>query len=162
MWNQIRLLVYWYIRDASWVAKWLKTYDLRKLRNMKKISKSCRINAWYSVLLPKCSKNLLKNRNGAFPVVRYFTWKLEFVSYILWMIPGQKHIAEVHSEASQTTFNCFLKNLLPEMFDLVFNTPRQWPGNSRQTNFSRFKYFTEYKRFWLTLGGILNIFHFYK
>ena len=32
------------------------------------------------------SKNLLKSRNWAFPVVRYFTRKLEFVSNILWTI----------------------------------------------------------------------------
>ena len=32
------------------------------------------------------SKNLLKNRNWTFPAVRCFTWKLEFVSNILWMI----------------------------------------------------------------------------
>ena len=32
------------------------------------------------------SSNLLKSRNLIIPVVRYFTWKLEFVSNILWMI----------------------------------------------------------------------------
>ena len=32
------------------------------------------------------SKNLLENRNWTFPAVRYFTWKLELVSNILWMI----------------------------------------------------------------------------
>ena len=31
-------------------------------------------------------KNLLKNINQTFLVVRYSTWKLEFVSNILWMI----------------------------------------------------------------------------
>ena len=34
------------------------------------------------------AKNLLKNRNWTFIVVRYFTWKLELVSNVLWMIPG--------------------------------------------------------------------------
>ena len=36
----------------------------------------------------RTSKNLLKNKNWAFPVVRYrcFTWKLEFVVTMLWMI----------------------------------------------------------------------------
>ena len=34
------------------------------------------------------SKNLLKSRNLTFPVMRYFTWNLEFVSIILWMIAG--------------------------------------------------------------------------
>ena len=32
------------------------------------------------------TKKFLKNRNWIFPVVRYFTWKLEFVSNILSMI----------------------------------------------------------------------------
>ena len=31
-------------------------------------------------------QKLLKNRNYKFPVFRYFTWKLEFVSEILWMM----------------------------------------------------------------------------
>ena len=35
------------------------------------------------------SKNLLKNINQNFSVFRYFTWKLKFVSYILWMIVDQ-------------------------------------------------------------------------
>ena len=34
------------------------------------------------------SKNLLKNRNWTFAVVPYFTWKLELVSNIFWMIVG--------------------------------------------------------------------------
>ena len=32
------------------------------------------------------TKKFLKNRNWIFPVVRYFTWKLEFISNILSMI----------------------------------------------------------------------------
>ena len=32
------------------------------------------------------SKKLLKNRNWKFPVMRYFTWKLEFVLNTLSMI----------------------------------------------------------------------------
>ena len=35
------------------------------------------------LILPK---KLLKNRNQNFPVFRYFKWKSEFVSNILWMI----------------------------------------------------------------------------
>ena len=34
------------------------------------------------------SKKLLKNRNQIFPVMRFFTWKLDLVSNILWMIVG--------------------------------------------------------------------------
>ena len=36
------------------------------------------------------SKNLLKNRNWTFPALRCFTWKIEFVSNILWMMEDQK------------------------------------------------------------------------
>ena len=44
-----------------------------------------------SIFLPKwkfcqCLEKILKNRT--FPVVRYFTWKLELVSNILWRIVG--------------------------------------------------------------------------
>ena len=38
------------------------------------------------------SKNLLKNRNWTFPVVCRFTWKLEFVSNILWMILASSQV----------------------------------------------------------------------
>ena len=31
-------------------------------------------------------KNLLKSRNYTFPVAHYFTWKLDLVSYIFWII----------------------------------------------------------------------------
>ena len=34
------------------------------------------------------TKNLLKNRNWTSPIVSYFTWKLEFVLNVLWMIIG--------------------------------------------------------------------------
>ena len=36
--------------------------------------------------LVSTSVHLLENRNWTFPKVHYFTWKLEFVSNILWMI----------------------------------------------------------------------------
>ena len=36
------------------------------------------------------NKNLLKNRYWTFPAVHYFTWKLELVSNILWMIEGTR------------------------------------------------------------------------
>ena len=44
--------------------------------------------ALYPVSLPewKFSKKVLKNSNLTFPVVRCFTWKLELVSNILWLI----------------------------------------------------------------------------
>ena len=38
-----------------------------------------------SSLRNSTSKNQLKNRNWTFPVLHSFTWKLEFVSNILWM-----------------------------------------------------------------------------
>ena len=49
------------------------------------ISKFARIkNPVPSIL----SQILFKNRNWIFPVGRYFKWKLDFVSNILWMIVG--------------------------------------------------------------------------
>ena len=36
--------------------------------------------------LVSTSMHLLENRNWTFPKVHYFTWKLEFVSNILWMV----------------------------------------------------------------------------
>ena len=36
--------------------------------------------------LPRNEKNLMKNRNWTCPIVNYFTWKLDFVSNILWVI----------------------------------------------------------------------------
>ena len=63
-------------------------FRLRKLGDIKKISKLHKILAWCSILLPKLkfvntSKKLLKNRNSPFPVGCYFTEKLQFVRDIL-------------------------------------------------------------------------------
>ena len=62
--------------------------------NIKKIWKFYGIIAWCSVFiqnenLVNASKRLLNNRNETFPLVRYFTWKLQFVSNILFMIVGK-------------------------------------------------------------------------
>ena len=43
----------WYIRVASPVAERLKTQYLRKLGNIRKVSKPYRMIAWYPVFLPK-------------------------------------------------------------------------------------------------------------
>ena len=64
------------------------TKNLKKLENIRKISELHKIIAQCS---PKkfCQyqeKKLLKNRYRTFPVVRYFTPKLEFISNILSMI----------------------------------------------------------------------------
>ena len=92
-WNdaQTWYLWTWYIRIASRVAERLKTEDLRKLWNIGKVSKLHRMIALCPVPLlnqkfVNTSKKLLKNRNQSFPVVHYFTWKLELVSNILWMM----------------------------------------------------------------------------
>ena len=37
-------------------------------------------------ILSVLEKNLMKNNNWTFAAVRYFTWKLEFISNFLWMI----------------------------------------------------------------------------
>ena len=36
------------------------------------------------------SRNLLRNRNQTFSLASYFTWKLDLVSNILWIIVGSK------------------------------------------------------------------------
>ena len=40
----------------------------------------------HKLLKEKKTKKVFKNKNQNFPAVRYFTWKLELVSNILWMI----------------------------------------------------------------------------
>ena len=49
------------------------------------------------------SETFLKNRNKTFPVVPYFTWKLELVSNILWMIiSGNLFLILIHPRPLQT------------------------------------------------------------
>ena len=81
----------WYIRVASRVAERLKTYDLRKLGNIRKVSKLDIITAQCPFLPPKwknlyTSKKTFKFTMQTFPVVRYFAWILALVSNILWII----------------------------------------------------------------------------
>ena len=82
-------VIYLYVRVASSVTERLKTRDFRKLGKIQKISKLYRISAQSfsrNENFVSTNKNLLKNRSWTFPIVRYFTWKPEFVSNILWMI----------------------------------------------------------------------------
>ena len=74
-----------YIRVVSRVAELLKTYDLRKLGNIRKLSKLHRMIA--SALSP-CQNEIFVNSSQIFPVVRYFTCCAiyELVSNILWVI----------------------------------------------------------------------------
>ena len=58
----------WYVPVASQVAERLKTYDLRKLGNIRKVSKVHRMLAYCPVFLQteyflNTSKTPLKNRN---------------------------------------------------------------------------------------------------
>ena len=79
-WNEAwLLLINWYIR----VVEGLR---LTQLGNIRKISK-------FHIKLLASTQCLFQNeyfvstsRNWIFPVVRHFTWKLVFVSNILWMI----------------------------------------------------------------------------
>ena len=49
------------------------------------------------------SRKLLKNRNETFPVMRYFTWKLELVSNPLWVIvSGKIFLILTHPRRLQT------------------------------------------------------------
>ena len=62
--------------------------------------------------LRKLSKKQLKNRNQNFPVFRYFTWKLEFVSNILRMIGGRYYDPHSRSQG-QKWLRCFSEKLQP-------------------------------------------------
>ena len=60
------------MRDASRVAEQLKAQDLRKLGNIRKVSKPHRMIAQCPAPPPKfvnTSEKLLKNRNKTFPVL---------------------------------------------------------------------------------------------
>ena len=93
-WNEAWLLVInWYIRVASGVAKQL--LRLRNLGNQRKVQNNVKtsLEVWPSAQSSSLkenfintSKRLLENRNWTFPVVHYFTWKLEFFSNILSML----------------------------------------------------------------------------
>ena len=75
------------ISKAVTVAQRLMNQDLRKLREITKTSKLHRIITQCSVF-PQTksffdtSRKLLKSRNYSFPVLRYFTLKLQFLPYI--------------------------------------------------------------------------------
>ena len=76
------------IRVSSWVAERGRINNLGKLRNSQNF-RELLPSAWSSSRKKNffsSSEKLLKNTNWTFSVVRYFTWKLEFVSNILWMI----------------------------------------------------------------------------
>ena len=89
---QLEYLEGWVYTSCITRCQRLKTYDIKKLRNIRKISKLHRIIVSCSVFLLKWYffntwKRLFKNRNWTFlPVVPYLTWNLEFVSNILPMI----------------------------------------------------------------------------
>ena len=69
-----------------------KTYDLRKLVNIRKISKLHKIISVQSSSGNKnfvsISKNLLKNRSWIFPIEHYSIWNIEFASNIVLMTVG--------------------------------------------------------------------------
>ena len=89
-WTTIKFIIFW---DFLMVEQIFLSPQVK--RNViicnKLVYMSC-LTSCRCLVLPQnknfvsTSKNLLKNRNWTFPVVRYFTWKLEFVSNILWMI----------------------------------------------------------------------------
>ena len=67
---------------------------LRSLENYEKLKKCLNFTEWWPSTKSSCqngnfintSRKLLARRNETFPLVHYFTWKLEFVSDILWVI----------------------------------------------------------------------------
>ena len=68
--------------------------SFRMLGNQEMLGNCLNFIEWYRTAQSSCenenfvntNKKLLKNRNETFLVVRYFAWKLELVSNILWMI----------------------------------------------------------------------------
>ena len=78
----------WYIWFVSRVTERLKPYDLRKLRNIKKVSKllPSSQSSYQNENFVTTSKNLLRNKTWTYFVVWYFTWKPELFSKVLWMI----------------------------------------------------------------------------
>ena len=77
----LNLCCRWHIlRSYRFVAEvTFKTQDLRKYQESAQFS--CQNENFVYT-----SKKLLKNKNQTFPIVRYFTWKLESASNTLWMI----------------------------------------------------------------------------
>ena len=71
-----------YIRVNLRDAKRLKTSG--KYQNITEFLPSAQ-SSYRNENFVSTRKNLLRNRYWTFPVVRYFTWKLEFVSNILWV-----------------------------------------------------------------------------
>ena len=79
------LVVNWHIRVASGVPKQIKTLSV-KSQNFIELSPSAQSSSGNVNFVSSSKKHFLKNRNWTFPVVRYFTRKLEFISNILWII----------------------------------------------------------------------------
>ena len=59
---------------------------LEKSQNFKELKPNVQVYSPQFFFFFNISKNLLRNRNWTFPVVRYFKWKLGFVSNILSII----------------------------------------------------------------------------
>ena len=77
----------WYTEVAPQVVERLKTWNLRKLGNVRKVSKLHKTKVQGPIFLSKktfvdTSRKLLKTRNETFLVVCYFTLKIELVSNI--------------------------------------------------------------------------------
>ena len=77
--------------SVTGVAQQIQTQDPLKLVYTRKIPKPHKTIAQRSVSHPNkgfvnTSKKLLKNRNWTFPIASYFTWRLEFLCYILSMV----------------------------------------------------------------------------
>ena len=91
------------------------------------------------------SRKLLKNKNYSFPILRYFTRKLAFVSYILSMIVIFCFYLKLYHEFSK---NYFFQSLIstswlkPAAFlaNLNFWIAFLWFSNSKLTFFSCFHF----------------------
>ena len=94
-------------------TKWVASRVAEQL-NIGKISLLNRIIAKSSAFLPQkmsiLAKNSWINRNWSFPVVHYFTWKIQFVSNILSTVvatPRKKIGKSLKPEAKQAVLDFF-------------------------------------------------------
>ena len=81
-------------------------------------------------------KRLLENKNGTFPVVHYFTWKLEFFSNIFPVVVNGITSTCVKNNQKQSRFHKFLSiELFPYSFPLIF--PKIWHAFMNKNSLKR-------------------------
>ena len=100
----------WFIRVISRLAERLKALGLRRLGNIRKISSQ----NYCLVFCPSEMKLKIswKKKKWTFSVLCYFTWKLEFLSNISWMIVARNSLFLPRPLQIWHTFNLKLEQLI--------------------------------------------------